>query len=251
MTSAETDIGSRGGLRPRWLRPAALMVAIILHAGAVSFMTIPRPALVAGEDSIEVTLAQGTPDAEPEPPALPPPPPPEEPPPPPPPEEPPPPPPPPLDPPPPPPPEPPDEPPPPEIEPPKREVAEAPAMVVKPKPKPLPPKPRPPDPQAPPPEPKAPGADQAEADRARAQATYASKLLAEIRRHKPSVTMTGSVVVSFAVGSGGEMTGVTVVRSSGKDALDRAAVSMVRAAHPEPPPDGHFSGTTTINFVDN
>ena len=110
-------------------------------------------------------------------------------------------------------------------------------------------KPEPPPPPTPP-EAKSPGIDTAAADRAPAQQTYASKLLAEIRRHRPSVTATGSVVVSFSVGPGGEMGTVSVVRSSAKDELDTAALRMLRAARPEPPPEGHFAGTTTIDFVD-
>ncbi len=156
-------------------------------------MTIPRPNLVAAEDSIELTIAQGIPEAEPESPA----------------------------------PEPP-----------------------QPEPEPPPAKPKPPEAAPPPTEVKAPGIDEAEAQLARARQTYASRLLQEIRRHRPSVTAIGSVVVSFSVGGNGEMGAVAIVRSSGKDELDSAALRMVRAARPEPPPDGHFAGSTTINFVD-
>jgi TonB family protein len=57
------------------------------------------------------------------------------------------------------------------------------------------------------------------------------------------------VVVGFEVGPEGDMTTVTVVRSSGQSELDGAALRMVRASRPGPPPDGRFSGSTTINFV--
>jgi periplasmic protein TonB len=250
MTAASPDRPGRYAFRPRWLRPAAIGCAVALQVGAIAAMTIPKPNLIPAEDSIELVIAQGAPEPEPapEPPKPEPPPPPPDPPPP--------------DQPPPPPPDtpPPDQPPPPPEpmedeplpppEPPVREVKEAPAIPLKPKPKP-PPKPRPPDPEAPKPPEKAPGADEAAAaQRALAQQTYASKLLAEIRRHKPTVTATGSVGVSFSIGPDGSMGAVAIVRSSGKEELDAAALRMVRAAHPEPPPDGHFSGTTTINFVD-
>ncbi len=249
MNARSPDRPGRNGFRPFWLRPVALTIAVAVQVGAIAAMTIPKPNLPQAEDSIELVIAQGAPDPEPAPEAPkpePPPPPPEPPPPPP-------------DQPPPPPPDapPPDMPPPepdpedvPPLEPPKVEVKAAPAIPIKPKPKPIPPKPRPPDPEAPPPEAKAPGQQEANADRTRAQQTYASKLLAEIRRHKPVVTATGSVVVSFSVLASGEMGPVAIVHSSGKDELDAAALRMVRAAHAEPPPEGHFGGTTTINFVD-
>ncbi len=249
MNPASPDDTGRYSFRPLWLRPVALTIAAALQVGAIAAMTIPKPVLPATEDSIELVIAQGAPEPEPapEPPKPEPPPPPPEPPPPPP------------DLPPPPPPDapPPDLPPPPPdtadvppLEPPKVEVKEAPAIPIKPKPKPPPPKARPPDPETPPPAAKAPGQPEADADRTRAQQTYASKLLAEIRRHKPVVTATGSVVVSFSVLANGAMGPVSVVRSSGKDELDNAALQMVRAAQAEPPPEGHFGGTTTINFVD-
>jgi protein TonB len=242
MNPAPPDDTGRHSFRPRWLRPFALTIAMTLQVGAIAAMTIPKPTLPAAEDSIELVIAQGAPEPEPpqpEPPKPEPPPPPD------------------LPPPPPPDAPPPDLPPPqpepedvPPLEPPKVEVKEAPVIPIKPKPKPPPPKPRPPDPVPAPPEVKAPGQQEADADRTRAQQTYASKLLAEIRRHKPVVTATGSVVVSFSVLANGAMGPVSVVRSSGKDELDNAALQMVRAAHAEPPPDGHFGGTTTINFVD-
>jgi protein TonB len=230
-------------VRPGWLRPGLLVVVIGVHACAALFLTLPRTEMPAGVDSIEITIAQGAPEVQPAPeppPEVKPDPPPPEPPP---------------DPPKEPPPEvpPPVVPPPPEPAPPvitapaKRQVAEA--LPLPPRPKPKPPAPKPPVQTAPPPEPEAPELAEAQAQLAQARATYGSKVLAEIRNHRISTSGLGSVVVGFEVGPEGDMTTVTVVRSSGQSELDSAALRMVRASRPGPPPDGRFSGTTTINFV--
>jgi protein TonB len=251
MTASIKGSMRQGGTRLVWLRPVALATVVGLHVCAILFPTIPRPNLPSAVDSIELTIAQGAPEVEQPPEVTPPPPPPE-------PEppvvkpEPPPPPPPPL-------PEPtsPEPPPPVVAEPPKREAPDAPAIAPqpKPKPRPLPPRPKPPEPEqpppaAPPPETNAPGVAEAEEQLARSRATYASKVLQEIRNHRISAIGVGSVVVAFSVDAAGDITSVAIVRSSGKDDLDSAALRMVRAARPGPPPDGHFSGSTTINFVE-
>ena len=150
------------------------------------------------------------------------------------------------------------------VEPPKVVVPNAPVIVAppppkpqpKPQPKPVPPRPKPvappPEPAvAPPPPPPDPaGAAEAAAQLTQARATYASKLLQEIRAHRLSVVGVGSVGVAFAVDAGGVMVNVSIVRSSGNDTLDKAALAMVRAAQPGPPPEGRFGGSTTINFID-
>jgi protein TonB len=247
MTASIQGSMHQSGLRLVWLRPAALATAVGLHVCAVVFPTIPRPNLPSAEDSIEITIAQGAPEVE-QPPEIPPPPPPEpepeppvvkpEPPPPPPPPE-----------------LPPPEPPPPVVtEPPKIEAPDAPVIAPQSKPKPPPklPRPKPPELPAapPPPEASAPGVAEAEEQLARSRATYAAKVLQEIRNHRISAIGVGSVVVAFSVDAAGDMTSVAIARSSGKDDLDSAALRMVRAARPGPPPDGHFSGRTTINFIE-
>ncbi|HEY1411880.1 MAG TPA: TonB family protein [Rhodopila sp.] len=272
-----TDVSDHPKLRPYWLRPGAIIVAIGLHMTALLVVTVPRPALPSTDDNLEITIAQGTPEVEqpPEPPAPaqpPDPPPPVQPPQPPPPDPTPP------DPQPvPPPPDPtppqaqPDDPlppdpiPPVETEAPKREVADAPAIPLrKPKPKPKPkPHPQvvqpvqdapPPPPSSPPPPPseaKQTGEQQAHDEAMHVRATYAGKVLAAIRSHQTPASSSGSVIVSFAITAAGDMTNVAIVRSSGHHELDSIALRMVRAARPGPPPDGSFSGSTTINFVED
>ena len=258
MTGALPEIAGAGQARPPWLRPGALVAVAGLHACAVLFANVPRPALLAVDDSIEITVAQGTPEPEqpprppaPEPEPEPPPPPPEPdpvPPPEPPPPEPEPPPPPPE--PPPPEPPPPEPEPPPEIQPPKREVREAPVIPLA-KPKPPRPQPRPeePSPQRPP-ETKPTGIQNAQDEAMRARANYAAKVLQEIRSRKTPAPDYGSVIVGFSINAAGDIVSATIVHSSGRRELDAIALRMVRAARPGPPPDGAFSGTTTINFVE-
>jgi len=269
MTAKPVD-SLRPGPRLVWLRPAALVMAVGLHIGAGMFLTVPRPDLSAPDDAIELTIAQGTPEVEqpPEPPAPPEPPEvkPEPPPPPPPPPEPPPPPPPELPPPPPPPepvPPPVELPPPPVVAPPKVEAPDAAVIAPPPKPKPQPKpvqKAPPPKPQDPPPAPPPPPASEpiktgiteqpTEAQVAQARATYASKLLQEIRSHRLPAIGAGTTQVAFIVNAQGEMTQVHIVRSSGNTDLDAIALRMVQAAHPGPPPDGTFPGSTSINFLE-
>ena len=53
---------------------------------------------------------------------------------------------------------------------------------------------------------------------------------------RPSIPSPGKAVVSFTLSSGGGLAGVTLARSSGSSALDRAAVRLVQRAAPFPPP---------------
>ena len=226
-------------IRLRWLRPVAIGMAVSLHAGAAFWLSLPSPPKIAAAESLDLTIAQGQPEPPaPEPPA-PEPPPPEPPPPEPPKPE-----------PPPPPPVPPPQAPPPPVAPPapKREVADAPAFA-KPKVQPKPPEP-PPPPNLPPPDPNAPGEQAARDLKTAAIATYGQKVLTEIRSHRRPQRRTGSVVVSFSINAEGVVTEASVLRSCGKDELDEAALQMVRDSRPGAPPDGHFSGSTTINFLD-
>jgi protein TonB len=153
------------------------------------------------------------------------------------------------------------------VEPPKVEVPDAPVLVQPPppppKPKPLPrpvvkPKPvavpAPPPavaPPPPPPEAKLGVNEPAPEQVAQARANYGAKLLREIRAHREPAAAVGSVVVGFSIDAEGIPVSVVVVRSSGEAELDAAALRMVRAARAGPPPEGHFSGATTINFLRN
>ncbi|MCM2562024.1 TonB family protein [Lutimaribacter sp. EGI FJ00015] len=59
------------------------------------------------------------------------------------------------------------------------------------------------------------------------------------RAGKPSVDARGAAVVAFTIGVNGGLTAVSLARSSGSSALDRAAVHLVRGAGPFPrPPQG-------------
>jgi protein TonB len=80
------------------------------------------------------------------------------------------------------------------------------------------------------------------------RATYGSRMLAEIRRHQIHAAGQGSVRVAFTVGGSGHVVGASVTSSSGNDTLDSAALRIVRACHPGPPPGGSFSASATINF---
>lgn len=243
--------------RQRWLRPAAIAGVAGLHAFALVGLTIPRADIAASVDSIEITIAQAPPEPpapepqpEPPPPEPPPPePPPPEPPPEPPPPEPPPPEPPPPEPPPPepPPPEPPPLPPP---APPKVIAADAPALPPppKPRPKPKPPVPVPAEPTPQPDKPPPPDTEAVNRQLTQAKLTYGAKVLQSIREHKIPVSAAGSCVVSFVINAAGDVVSAVIVTSSGRDSLDSAALRMVRAARPGPPPDGRFEGSTTINF---
>ena len=86
------------------------------------------------------------------------------------------------------------------------------------------------------------------------RASYVSLLSAEINRHKvyPSSAraagVTGSVGVAFTVGPSGRVVGHAITRSSGSSALDGAVHAMMAAVHAPPPPGGRFSTSTTIHF---
>lgn len=60
---------------------------------------------------------------------------------------------------------------------------------------------------------------------------------------RPRAGSRGTVVVAFSVSGGGRLAGVSIARSSGSGALDRAAMNMVRRAAPFPaPPPGARRG---------
>ncbi len=80
------------------------------------------------------------------------------------------------------------------------------------------------------------------------RASYSSLFMRELRRHQIHAAGSGTVGVAFSVGPSGHVSSASVVSSSGAGALDSAALRMVRACHPGPPPGGHFSGVTRVNF---
>jgi protein TonB len=68
---------------------------------------------------------------------------------------------------------------------------------------------------------------------------YANRVLAALNRAKPRGTgLRGTVRLSFSVGAGGEIESVRILKSSGNDALDGAAVAAVRRADLPAPPAG-------------
>jgi protein TonB len=99
------------------------------------------------------------------------------------------------------------------------------------------------------------GAEQGRAAaNAASRASYASLLAAELNRHKlypasaRAAGVTGSVGVAFTVGAAGEVVSHAITRSSGSSALDRAVEAMVAAVRAPPPPGGSFHASTTVNF---
>ena len=54
--------------------------------------------------------------------------------------------------------------------------------------------------------------------------------------------------VAFSIGPGGGLQGVRIVRSSGKQAADQAAIATVRAAAPLPGAPRHINNTFSIQI---
>lgn len=87
-----------------------------------------------------------------------------------------------------------------------------------------------------------------------ARSSYGALVSAEINRHKiyperaQNKRATGRVSILFAVGAMGEMLTYEVIGSSGSEALDAAAKTMIEAARLPPPPGGEFRGTIVIHF---
>jgi protein TonB len=85
-------------------------------------------------------------------------------------------------------------------------------------------------------------------------ADYRALVIAELSRHKRypeaarAAGVTGTVVVSFTIGSGGRVTTSSVVQSSGNNVLDSAARQMVSALALPPPPGGRFSATAPVRY---
>ncbi len=100
------------------------------------------------------------------------------------------------------------------------------------------------------------GAEQARAETTVAsRAAYASLLAAELNRHKlyPSSAraagVTGSVGVAFTIGAAGGVVEHRITRSSGSAALDGAVEAMMAAVQAPPPPGGSFHTSTIVNFT--
>ena len=77
---------------------------------------------------------------------------------------------------------------------------------------------------------------------------YAANVRAAIGRHRPRAGGGGSATVAFSIGPGGGLQGVRVVRSSGRQAADQAAIATVRAAAPFPPPPAGINNTFSIQI---
>jgi protein TonB len=77
---------------------------------------------------------------------------------------------------------------------------------------------------------------------------YAANVRAAIGRHRPGVRGGGSATVAFSIGPAGGLQGVQIVRSSGKSALDQAAIATVRSAAPFPPPPPGVKSTFSIQI---
>lgn len=68
------------------------------------------------------------------------------------------------------------------------------------------------------------------------------------RAGRPRVNSRGAAVVAFSISSGGGLSSVSVARSSGSSALDRAAVRVVRTAAPFPKPPAGARRSFTIKI---
>lgn len=82
-----------------------------------------------------------------------------------------------------------------------------------------------------------------------AASNYPGRVMQRLSRvPRPRAGARGTVVVAFRVSGGGGLAGVSVARSSGSGALDRAAVNMIRSAapFPAPPPGARRSFSISI-----
>lgn len=87
------------------------------------------------------------------------------------------------------------------------------------------------------------------------RARYGARVLAEIQKHMfyPRIArgagVRGDAVVVFTVGVEGRIIDRKIMRSTGNEALDAAALTMLDSVRAPPPPAGHFFGKTTIKFA--
>jgi len=81
-------------------------------------------------------------------------------------------------------------------------------------------------------------------------ATWRGRLVAHLNRHKrhPGGSARGVSAITFTISRSGNVTAVSLARSSGNAALDQAALSLARRASPVPaPPDSVPGGSITIS----
>jgi TonB family protein len=90
---------------------------------------------------------------------------------------------------------------------------------------------------------------------ATALASYATIVMAKINAAKfypaaaRSSGVAGIVGVQFGINALGKVTTAHVIRSSGNDILDQAALDILRSLELPPPPTGAFSANTNIKFT--
>ena len=86
------------------------------------------------------------------------------------------------------------------------------------------------------------------------QASWASQLMAHLEKFKryPG-RQTGTVILRFTLDDKGNVLNFSLVRSSGIDGLDRAALAMISRASPvpPPPPGGQKTVTVPVSFTLN
>jgi protein TonB len=84
-----------------------------------------------------------------------------------------------------------------------------------------------------------------------ARTSYIAAIRSKIEKHKEYPLLArrrmleGTAVVRFSVARDGSLKGVDVLRSSGSEMLDRAALNAIRAAGGFPPPPPEFAGSET------
>lgn len=82
-----------------------------------------------------------------------------------------------------------------------------------------------------------------------AASNYPGQVMARISRvPRPRTSVRGVAVVQFSITLNGKLGSVGIARSSGSDALDRAALEVVRKAQPFPPPPGGARRTYSIKI---
>lgn len=82
----------------------------------------------------------------------------------------------------------------------------------------------------------------APSDKPSSASTYDARVWAALARHKPKGSQSGSAMVSFVIGTSGELRSVQVNRTSGNSRLDQMALATVRNAAPFPSPPERRSG---------
>lgn len=91
-------------------------------------------------------------------------------------------------------------------------------------------------------------------DVAAARASYGAIVMAQINATKfypqaaRSNSLAGIVGVQFSVNATGQVFSAHIMRSSGFDALDAAALEIVRSIKLPPPPESRYSANTNIKF---